>query len=260
MVLFSPVFTDQQVREEFGSAREDVSLEDWRAGVTLRVDWDVRYTLIADLLNNRRQWPYTTGYTGSATPRAQTCAMVPDLTTFTQTEQGIIYAEALITVSYDSSVEEDLIAESLEPTAEFITLDYRNFQWDDGTPLNEQEAPGKLLRGLNYSQQRFSLTSIHADFYNLIGGVTDADHMSSLLGFTFPAETLLYEPPKSQRTITTQGDKGWNLTTNWKYKPEGWNKFWRAKTQTFGEIKKNEVGTPTYKNYKPEDMSIILVL
>ena len=55
---------------------------------------------------------------------------------------------------------------------------------------------------------------------------------------TFPAETLLYNPPRLERDITTEGARAWRVTYRFTYRPEGWNKFPRRGYDTMETVYK----------------------
>ena len=248
--------------EEFSTVDESMTLDRWEASVTLRLPWADRHLAAADVLSNRREWPHG-GPTFGVKPRANSVSWVPDETRYAAAGQIIFYEDALFTINYSSAEETDLVAESLEPSAEFITLDHREFRWssDDGEPLLEAEAPGRLQRGLTIVRTLYHLTSIPTVVATGIGKVNHATYTSGILGLIFQPETLLYTPPTISRTITTGGTKGWNLTVRFMYKPEGWNKFWRAKTNAFAEIynKKTTAGPGgRYRNYPLGNFSSIL--
>jgi hypothetical protein len=157
------------------------------------------------------------------------------VTYFEESGQACEVIDALVTINYSTKEPEELIAESLEPTAEFITLDYRRFRWGaaNGDPVLEGEAPGKLLHGLNLVRTYYKIANPPAAILTLPGSVNNGAYNSSLLGLTFPVETLLFQPPQLSRKIDTEGAKKWDMTLKFTFKPEGWNKFWRAKTQQF---------------------------
>lgn len=243
--------------EEFGSQQENRTLSDWSPSVVLRCAWSSRHALVADLLGNRREWPHGTG----DKPRAVSASIVP----FPSTEVGTItgqshnYDDALVTVNYSSNVESDLVSESLEPTVEFQILDYKRFRWGSGSgdPLLEGEAPGKQLRGLNLVRTFYGLSSLPTEILTGVGKVHNASYVSSLLGLTFAADTLLFVPPSLNRTITTAGSRGWTATVKFVYKPETWNKFWRASSGAYESIYLAGSGS-AYESYPPANLSALL--
>ncbi len=248
MATYSPVVT---CYEEHGTQHENKTADDWTASVTLRCAWTSRHSLVNDIVGNRRAWPHS-GY--GTVPLAQSAAIVPCPAKYTVSGQSCEYDDALVTVNY-GILRLDLISESLEPSVEFRQLDYRNFRWASasGDPLIEGEAPGKLVRSLALVRNYYNLTSLHSDLLTLPGKVNQAAYVSSLLGLTFPIETLLFAPGPMSRTITTAGSSGWNLQLKFSYNPNTWNKFWRASYQSWDSI--YIAGGAIYRNYPLGDFS-----
>lgn len=248
------VFSAVACKEEYGTATENAGLKDGvSASVVLRCAYADRLALMDDLLGFPRVWPRS-GYT--LPPSAISCACKPDLTKYTQSSQEIVYEEALVTVNYSTEVQ-DLVSESLEPTQEFITLDYRRFCWGspNGPNLIEGEAPGKLIRGLNIVRTLYKKTTVPAAVLATTG-VNNVAYSSNLLGLTFPSETLLYEPGNLSRTFTTLGTEGFTVTVKFSYRQHGWNKFWRADTQQWTRIYLR--GGAQYNSYPLVDYSSLL--
>lgn len=264
MGIFAPSYTDDEVCEIHGSAEENVSRVDGvSASVALMCDWSIRHDVIADLLpggTSRTYWPYG-GYV--AQPFAVRVGCKPFETYFTRNGQAITYQTAILTVQYEKRPDtepEELISESIEPTAEFLTLDHKRFTWTDadGDALEENEAPGRLVRGLTLSRTYHKVEPpLNTLLLTAIGHVNVAGYTSSLLGLTFAAETLMYCPPTMDRTITTEGSDGFNINVKFMYKPETWNKFWRTKTQLYAPIWDTEAAQ-VYKNYPTADFSSLL--
>lgn len=234
--------------EEFQTVSEEYALGvGMSPSVTLRCAWADRHALAADLLGNKRPYPQAPG---ANPPQANRVAIMPAPQQYAAVGQGIIYQEALVTVSYSHEIK-DLISESIEPTAEFITQDYRKYRWTDenGDPLLEAEAPGKLVRGLTLCRTMYEVPALPATLLTECGKVNGSPYTSSLLGLTFATETLLFTPPFTRRTITTAGSDGFTVDLKFMYKPETWNKFWRSKTQQYEEIFDIEKSPPApHKN------------
>jgi hypothetical protein len=232
------------------------------ASVDLSVPWSQRWALVGDLLNNSRPLP---DY-GNGAPVALKAA-VKSTGERIAFGQSFVYSDATVSVSYGIRKFEqvgpfDIVAESIEPQAEFRILPYNNFRWGSktGDPLVEAEAPGKLEVKLMLVRQIFKVpTPLPLAALTAAGAVHNAEYASPLLGLTFPEETLLYLEPKFDRTLQNSGAAGVNYTQQWAIKPTGWNKFFRAKTGTYEEIyQTTDAGTDPYKNYDPQDLSGLL--
>jgi hypothetical protein len=244
--------------EEYGTIAESFDLDGGMSNsVTLRCAWADRYDLLADIIEGRRGWPY--GSLGPVAAQAFSGSCRPAQSEFVGFGQGCVYSEALVTINYSTKIK-DLVSETLEPTAEFLTLDYKLFRWTSlaGDVLQENEAPGQLQRGLNLVRKNYRLATIPNTVLTAIGLSNATAYTSALLGnMTFPEETLLYQPPTLDRTITLAGTEGFNLTTKFTFKPQGWNKFWRSKTQAYEEIIVAETGV-VFKPYPPGNFGSLL--
>lgn len=247
------------VAEEHGTPRETWTKDGFTCGAELRCAWSERHTIAADLLANRRPWPGHAGWTYPA--RCSNVAIRPFPTDYTVVGQEIVYQHALLNVSYSTAETTDLLSESLEPVVQFLTLDHRRFRWGaaDGDPLLEEEAPGKLYKMVNLVRTFYNVEPpLHTDLINLAGTSNDSLLSSVLLGgLTFAQGTLLYEPPSLQRTIKTDGSGfQFNITQKFAYKPQTWNKFWRAKSESWESIFDVDGGA-AYENYPEADWSNI---
>lgn len=240
--------------EEYGTLKEDINNDGTTCSVTLRCAWTARASLINDIVGARRAWPHSSF---PVQPIAMQAGVVP-AGNYVQDGQACAYAEALVTIVYSTLIK-DLITETLEPTAEFLTLDWKNFRWGSGNgdPLLEKEAPGRLYKSLNLVRVMADRTPPFATgLLTQIGNVNGAAYTSSMLGLTFAAETLLFQPPNIQRTVNTAGVQKATITTKFSFKPQGWNKYWRAATQQWERI--FVYNGAEYKNYPLGDFSAFL--
>lgn len=251
------VYSTVDCSEEHKTVNEGFDLETGaNASVVLRCAWIDRYALVDDLLSNSRIYPGMAGFT--VAPRAQTCAITGDDATTLSVAQSLEYGDALVTVNYGTKIV-DKIAESLEPTVEFLKQDHKRFRWGSATgdPLTEGEAPGRQMRGLSLVRTLYDLAAMPAAVLTAYGGVNSAAYTSALLGFTFAIETLLYQPPQLNHIIRTAGTAGWNLTLKFHYNPNGWNKYWRAKSQAWEKIYLVDPAGE-YKNYPATSFASLL--
>ena len=179
------------------------------------------------------------------------------------------YEHALVTVQFvlDSqtpkgSGNEDLISESIEPTAEFQTISPFGLVWEsDFSGLTPEEAPGILRRGLNFCLTRYNVPYVPTAILSLAGCCNAAPVACRYLGLTFPAETLLFSPPQMQQKISTEGASPWTLNFRFSFKPHGWNKFWRSETGQWEAIYRHVVsggGDVEIKPFPPGDFSQIM--
>jgi hypothetical protein len=175
------------------------------------------------------------------------------------------YSYALVTAQYGtqagtssggSSVE--LVDETITPFSEFLTIPPKGLFWGStsGTALTDDETIGKLFRGFNWKYTRSNVASVAAEYATLIGCVNSNSITSTRLGFTFPAETLLFQPPLLNRKVNADGvSSKWTIETNFSFKPQGWNVFWRASANAYVAIFN---ATGQVKPYTPADFSPIV--
>lgn len=243
--------------EVHNSRQENWTDQIMTASVQLDVDYAFRNDLISDVLTNKRVYPHSPH---PERPTAKSCAVTFVPSRGTVTGQIITYDLARVTVNYDSSQSDTLFSQSLEPNAEFIIQDYKQFRWSSATgdPLLEKEAPGKLRKSLNLTQSQYLVDFLNPKLLTAVGGVNDVEYVSPILGLTFAPETLLFEPPSLQQTITADGEDAWTVNLKFSYEPNGWNKYYRAKTDTWEEIYHVDVAGSAYENYEPTDFADLL--
>lgn len=228
-----------------------------KASVVLRCAYEDRHLLVADVCGTRLPWPK--GAAG-AVPRALTAAIVPVETpsSTVATANGLIaYEEALVTVNFTTEIK-DVASESIEPTIEFLTLDHRNFAWGSGNgqPLTEEEAPGRLVRGINFVRTEYDQTLLPAELLSLIGSVNDAAVTGSILSLTFATETLLYAPPSITYKQDSTNTVKFEVVKKFTYNQNGWNAYYRGSSASFQRIYRRGSSTP-YNNYPVADLSTL---
>jgi hypothetical protein len=229
-----------------------------KASVVLRCAYSDRHLLVADVCGGRRSWPK--GAAG-AVPRALTAAIVPVETPSTTepTANGqIAYEEALVTVNYTTEIKE-IASESLEPTVEFLTLDHRNFAWGSGVgeALTEEEAPGRLVRGLNFVRTEYDKITLEPELLSLIGSVNSVAVTGSILALTFGIETLLFAPPTITYKIDSTNITKFEVVKKFTFNQHGWNSYYRGRTGNFQRIYRRGASS-SYDNYPVDDLSPLL--
>lgn len=240
--------------EEHGSRQESFSRDGGpQFSVKLRCNWSSRYDLIGDILGTPRPWPESPF--GGLYAQNASAVPVPNAA-YIGADQQMVYDNALVTVTYGSMAGADIVSETLEPTVEFTTLDYRQFRWGSktGDPLLEAEAQGFQIRGHSIVRTLYHLSAVHSSYLTLNGKVNQSQYVSALLGLTYPSETLLFTPGPISRRIRTDGTDGFTAQIRFTYKADGWNAYWRAKTQEFEQVYHVDDDDP-YKSYEPANFS-----
>jgi hypothetical protein len=257
MGTYSPTYSTAS--EVFGTRHEnyDDELGLMSADVTLRIEYALRHLLVQDVCGNRRPWP--NGAAGK-TPLATQASIVPEQSVGSFSGQTIEAAFALVTIHYTTKVT-DVISESLEPTAEFATLDHRWFRWGSGfstDELREEEAPGVLKRGMNLVRHIYDvIPPLSTDLVNLVGSTNEFPYVSALLEMTFDTDTLLFAPPVINRKVDSLNIVKYDIEKKFTYNPFFWNTFFRSKTGSFQNIYVAGASTP-YIQYPLANFSNIL--
>jgi len=248
--------TTVETEELAGSPQENWDENGLTATVQLQCAWAERTTVAAETVGLNQLYPRIP----TSKARAKSSACVP-FGACSQAASGAVgYEHAMVTVQYvakDAPEGEDLISESLEPTAEFQTLDYRGFCWSSGsgTPLEKDEAPGRLVRGLDYVHTRHRMTSVSPAVLSLVGYVNAGAMYAPTLGLSFAAQTLLYNPPSLSKKYTTTGSDFTVGTFRFTFKPNGWNTFWRQATQAYEAMYVK--GGGVYYNFPLGDFTLL---
>lgn len=151
------------------------------------------------------------------------------------------YQYARITVEYETPLfgttpgTGPRVEEDIEGDAEFLTLPSEGLYWDSngqGNPLKPSEAPGKLIRNIDWIYHVSGLPVLPLATLTLIGNCNQQAVHSNIFGFNFPAETLLYSPPSLKRYFYVGNQSSaWDVVYRFTFKPTGWNKFYRSAVQ-----------------------------
>ena len=160
--------------------------------------------------------------------------VVTDDTAFT-TQTVAKFDNAQVTISYETpeypqgtDVGTVYVSESLEPATEFLTMRTDGLGYSDGVPLDEGEAPGYLIRMVDWVYTIHELNAVPAEVLTLPGSVNSSKIFSKSLGLTFPVGTLLFGNPSLDRQHTADGATAWTVTFRLTYRPNGWNFFPRV--------------------------------
>ena len=262
-----------------GPIEESISYDGQNsASVRLRGPWSSRHAVTAELLGVALNWPYVP--IGAIASRIGIKPVQDGA--FTTDADGLIqYEEAIVEVFFSvneagrldqatdpTSGEKVLFTESLEPTIEYTSLDHKEFRWGDanGRVLNEHEAPSRRRRGMNLIRSIFGMPAISSAALDLIGKTNDTAYVSATLGLEFPAETLLWIPPTSQRSVTLNSllssdvQRGWNFVFKWNFKKAGHNKEWNSAKSGGADydVIWDTVTEQVFKQFPPADMSAFL--
>ena len=186
------------------------------------------------------------------------------------------YPRALLTIEYETP--ELDATETIEPVVEFRTLDHTKFVWGrvesyttingeqatrivaTGDRLAPNEAPGKLELGCDIKVTLSGVRALPLAALELPGHVNDARVTFPRIGLYFEPETLLFHPPTAERRVLPDFSEAWRLSYRFSFRAEGWNRYWRQKTQSWDPILVRGAGTEEwteYKNYPLGDFSLL---
>jgi hypothetical protein len=238
--------------EQDGSPTEEWGENGFSAQRRLKVAWADRRALVDELIGTEYPLLDDTG----AICRRISCVPFPGK----NLGEGSVsaYEFALITAAWDTVAwrasgggpDDPMISESIEPTAEYRTLNYEKYRWGSGSGdlLKAEDAPGLLLQGIDYVVTKYAQSAIPAAALTLINHVNDAalyPLTPGLRNWVFAAETLLFHPASARRTIQSgMAEWKWDVTYRFSYKPnrlkdgtaKGWNWQWRGDTDRFDQI------------------------
>lgn len=250
-VTFTPATLSIPHEEIDGYPKEIFSRTSLDIVRLLQCPWEDRLSLAQDLVGqmvasgNNFEWIMPARYSYFVSP-GQTS--VPCLVTrveingFGKSDKGagdtptspqISYSHARLHVTYTSVPEADidiLVEETMDPTAEFLTLPSRKAYWDNAQeePLSKGEAPGLLLKSFEWTYKINQCPLVPAAAFDLVGKVNSDAIWSRKFNHTFPAETLLYTPPELTEFHDFSGQALWEIVYKFNYKPLGWNLFYRG--------------------------------
>lgn len=257
--------------EESPSASESVELGNASASVVLRCAFVDRFALATDLLTNFRPWPKITSNLLVARNVSNIVGTNP---VKVSNSQVFGYSQALVTVQYgilpigsipmredpEEDPPYDIVTESITPRVEFRTLDHTKFRWNGGDALQRDEAPGIQVNRLDITRTYLGLRSAPANILGLVGKVNDSVITSIFSGIslTFEPETLLLRNFDPQTAYRNDGSSSTNLTLQFTWKEEGWNRFYRADTESFSAIGVPGSESP-HESYTPDDLGVIFI-
>lgn len=198
-------------------------------------DWGDRFTLTRELdTYPDNQWPYEDGPSDALANKVAMESMGKQTNA-----AGTLasYEKARLTVQYTNAVRAldggaTLLSEWTEFYTETRELDEGLFRWDNnaGAKLRDGEAPHFAMHGLVYVARFHRVSGMPAWVLGRIGTCNPSSVVSLLLGLAFPAETLLYQPPKIRTTVSLGRLPTCEVTASYRHHPAGWNKFFREET------------------------------
>ena len=251
--------------EIFGTRQQSANITNPSVSVTLWVEANDVDTFVDYIVINRPVYPLSSPFYLYATqvnvlpPQARYAAggASDDYISLTDPVQVQITYTAdgrIATTLYDGptgtgGAQDVFLTEEVQIVTEFLTMDYNDFQWSDGTPLTSADlAPGKIFRTYKVMQtwELVELTAgLQSAIYDYSGTVnSNSMYFSTFISKTFTAEQVLFGveaiTPTVKRLSQIDVMSGTvqlytlRLSFTCKSGDATWNKFWRM-AQTSGQ-------------------------
>ncbi len=212
------------------------------ASVTLKVKWDERNEIANNLQN--KIWPYRTET--NTFIKSISIDQIPNARMM-RDGSGCKYVWSLMHLEFATSQgqlkfppgaeNKAVFYETVEPNGEMLKTSPYHLVWTaDSKALTNEEAPAKLIMGMDYVVKWVGLASIPPAAFAVVDHVNASAVVSPSLGVTFAAETLLANAPVVSRTVGTQEITPWAMEQRFSYRENTWNKFWRQETATWDTI------------------------
>lgn len=240
----------------------------WSANVVLVTPWDDRHAVLADILDYQLEWPYRPGSLMYAT-KAQivtkggqsTAGSPPNLNAYEHAHINVTFERKGTNASSPGGSEGTAVYnETIEPNGEMLKLPPLVtgtgstdpggdggwfFTWGEtsGVVLTAEEAPTKLILGLDYVVRWTGLSTIPEAAFTIANHVNSGSVTSVSLGRVFAAETLLAHGPIITRVVTSNpAINRFDMECRFSVRNEGWNKFFDPRDGTFKSIWKHFTG------------------
>jgi len=226
-----------EYRELDGSPEVDCSINELQITRKFMVGWNYRKDFVNQCLGRR-----------DVDQSAAICtnARVEKHPGITLQEYGYpafcYYDHAIVTLTF-STDDPPIIYDSLEPSAEFITLPIDGLSWGSGgTALKDGENPGMLMPTTDYVVYLQNQKFVNPQLLAVVGKINSEeinpyeDWSTQLVNFKFRAETLLYLGSTINRSYSIIDDSiTYQVTMRFTHRPNydtveelyrGWNWFY----------------------------------
>jgi hypothetical protein len=172
------------------------------------------------------------------------------------------YEWAKLTVTYglpeyDLGGQSAYMTETINGSAEFLTLPAENFSWDaeQNEPLEVEEAPGYIRKMISWSITYHKVPYIPPTIWSFVGKVNSKSHSSPKYSIGFAEEELLYGAPSIDVENFPDGSRSMDVSLSLTWKPGGWNKLKRPGVDLVQPI---YYGGSEWKRYVPVDLSEVV--
>jgi hypothetical protein len=229
--------------------------------------WDDRQTLRKEILTYPDSLYPDTYRPEGLTGVAIKARIDPHPGRITGVDSGTLasYDYAVLTVTYASLLMEYygqpdklFMRERMQPTTEFLTDGTHYLFWDDGTRLPDDQCPQRLYRSFDLVRTYYQIPIVPAAVMSLVGCCNSDVVPAPFLGLSFPAQTLLWQPCTTNRTLMASGNAAWNATFRLSYRPNGWNKFWNPGANKWSFLYLDANKTTQYVPHPPSAFGVVL--
>jgi hypothetical protein len=219
---------------------EAIGDKGWEATVNLLVPWLSRGLVLDDIVGNMRLYPHLNGKTAAYAISGCSKPYQGQASLSTAVRDTAEYQAAILTIKYgrlsnnQNQKGTEIYSESLDFSDQHLTMEPIDYQWNhDGDDTSRaavvRESPVMLVKGFEYTQVRYNQKKVPTTILDLLGSVNSVAYPCQMLGITLPAESMLFDPPKMTRKVTTTGAALWTITYKVSGKLPGWNRFWNPR-------------------------------
>ena len=225
--------------------------EQWRSDGTfvakriLKCDWDDRYLLISDIgASGGENYPHL--------PQIGATASAAEVTPIGQSFPSgniLIHDVAWVEITYIWSpftptwVGGVLVSEKIRGGMFNLRLDPERLLWEDNEPIDQTDAPDFPVAVLYYDLTLHQVTSESPLVYSLIGSSNANIVTAYLLNFSAAVEKLLYSSVVVRKSVGLGITDKMDVTQSFIYKPQGWNRWFRSKTNSWERVKYADTDT-----------------
>lgn len=136
-----------------------------------------------------------------------------------------------------------LVSERIRGGMFNLRLDPERLLWNDNEPIDQTDAPDFPLPVLYYDLTLHQVTSESPLVYSLIRSSNANIVTAYLLNFSAAIETLLYSSVVVKKSVGLGITDKMDVTQSFIFKSNGWNRWFRAKTNSWERVKYADTGT-----------------
>lgn len=137
-----------------------------------------------------------------------------------------------------------LVSEKITGGMFNLRLDPEKLLWSDTNEnIDETDAPDFPLPVLYYQLKLHQITAESPLVYSLVGSSNANIVTPYLLNYSFQIETLMYSSVTVNKSVGLGITDKMDVTQNFIFKRNGWNRWYRSKTNSWERVKYADTGT-----------------